>query len=172
MTVEEWRPIPGYAGYEVSSLGRVLSHQKWRGTEGPRLLAPQVGHFGYPYVQLCGVSGAPRNRRMRSVHTLVALAFLGPRPAGQEVRHLDGDPANCGVSNLAYGTKRENEADKRRHGTDPSSRTHCVNGHAFDDVNTHRDPRTGRRYCRPCTRVNSRRYRARLAGRDRSASAA
>lgn len=34
-----------------------------------------------------------------------------------ECRHLDGNPANNRLSNLKWGTKVENESDKRRHGT-------------------------------------------------------
>lgn len=50
------------------------------------------------------------------VHQLVALTFLGPRPKGQEVRHLDGDPLNNAVTNLAYGTRSENILDVMRIG--------------------------------------------------------
>lgn len=54
---------------------------------------------------------------MRTIHQLVTEAFVGPRPTGSEVRHLDGNPANNRASNLAWGTRRENMADARRHGT-------------------------------------------------------
>lgn len=159
---EEWRPIPGYEGYRVSDHGRVESLHRWRGQDGPRILRTSPNVFGYPTVQL-RKQGAPRNRVARCVHVLVAAAFLGPRPAGLEVRHLDGNPQNCHVGNLAYGTRAENIADQLRHGTHPSQRRAvCVNGHGgFDYV----DPRTGRRYCRACTAVNSRRYRARKRAR-------
>lgn len=50
------------------------------------------------------------------VHQLVALTFLGPRPKGQEVRHLDGNPLNNRADNLAYGTRTENIYDVMRIG--------------------------------------------------------
>lgn len=50
------------------------------------------------------------------VHKLVALAFLGPCPDGQEVRHLDGDPLNNRVDNLEYGSRTENILDVYRIG--------------------------------------------------------
>lgn len=50
------------------------------------------------------------------VHTLVARTFLGPRPPGQDVRHLDGNPCNNRVDNLAYGTRTENILDVYRIG--------------------------------------------------------
>lgn len=45
------------------------------------------------------------------------LAHEGERPDGQQVRHLDGNPANNQLANLCYGTPRENQADRVRHGT-------------------------------------------------------
>ena len=61
-------------------------------------------------VQLCD------GKRVRDahVHRLVAEAFLARN--GFLVRHLDGDPANNIVGNLAWGSYTDNEADKRRYG--------------------------------------------------------
>ena len=42
------------------------------------------------------------------VHELVALAFHGARPPGQEVMHLDDNPLNNRPDNLRYGTPQEN----------------------------------------------------------------
>ncbi len=41
------------------------------------------------------------------VHTLVAAAFLGPRPEGHDIIHLDGDQTNLHADNLAYVTRSE-----------------------------------------------------------------
>jgi len=84
-------------------------------------------------------------------HRLVALAFLGPRPEGAVVRHLDGDPLRPHAENLAYGTKSENLVDQVAHGTHPTaSRNHCPQGHAYDETNTRLYD--GRRYCKACYR--------------------
>lgn len=56
-------------------------------------------------------------RLARPVHRLVMEAFIGPRPEGMECRHLDGDPANNRLSNLTWGTPKENAEDQRRHGS-------------------------------------------------------
>lgn len=45
------------------------------------------------------------------VHRLVAWAFLGPQPPEAFVRHVDGDPSNNRLNNLAYGTPWENIQD-------------------------------------------------------------
>lgn len=112
---EIWKPVVGYEGYEVSSLGRVRSIglRVWNGKvhywKPGRILLPGLASNGYYTVALRGKS--------RTVHSLVADAFLGLRPAGMEVRHLDGKRANCSRTNLAYGTRVENRADSERHGT-------------------------------------------------------
>ncbi len=112
--VEEWRVITGHENYEVSNLGRVRS---WihsgkfptRRTQ-PRYLTPVGGdsHI-YPVVTLS-------NRKTRMVHSLVAEAFLGPRPDGYEVNHRDGNKANSAVDNLEYVTPSQNSRHAIRMG--------------------------------------------------------
>ena len=50
------------------------------------------------------------------LHTLMAETFVGPRPPGMGVRHLDGNPGNNAPENLAWGTQKENGADTAVHG--------------------------------------------------------
>ena len=50
------------------------------------------------------------------VHVLVLEAFVGPRPAGHEGRHLDDVRSNNTLSNLAWGTQGENYQDALRNG--------------------------------------------------------
>ena len=45
------------------------------------------------------------------IHALVAAAFIGPRPEGHDIIHLDGDPTNLHVDNLAYVTRSERMRD-------------------------------------------------------------
>lgn len=51
------------------------------------------------------------------VHHLVLEAFVGPRNAGSEARHLDGDPLNNTPANLAWSSHAENVTDQLKHGT-------------------------------------------------------
>ena len=93
---EVWKPVPGWPGYEVSSLGRVRSaarvvecedgrRRRYQG----RVLRTQTHQDGYPQVTL-SVGGAASTR---GVHRLVAEAFHGPPPfEGALVMHLDDDP--------------------------------------------------------------------------------
>ena len=108
---EIWRDIPGYEGrYQASNLGRIRSLDRrvpccrgaTRLTKG-KVLKPS-GQKADPHLRVVLGHGAPGS----TVHSLVALTFIGPCPSGQEVRHLDGNPLNNRVDNLAYGTRGEN----------------------------------------------------------------
>ena len=129
----EWRPIPGYEGrYDVSDDGRVRSYwrQPWRSTP-QRILRPMLEtKAGYPAVVLCD---GQTKRRIR-IHRLVLEAFVGPRPAGLGARHLNGNPADCRLSNLVWGTQAENMADSVRHTTSPKGVRHGMAKLTEDDV--------------------------------------
>jgi hypothetical protein len=47
-------------------------------------------------------------RKTVKVHALVALAFLGDRPNGYVINHIDGIKANNCPSNLEYCTAKSN----------------------------------------------------------------
>lgn len=120
-TCEVWRDIPGYEGrYQASNLGRVRSLDRYvkcaRGGKGTRLLKGRVlrpaGQQSDPHLRVVLGHKAPGS----CVHTLVALAFIGPRPEGCDIRHLDGNPLNNHADNLAYGTRTENILDVYRIG--------------------------------------------------------
>jgi hypothetical protein len=149
MRVTLWKPIPGYEGlYQVSENGEVLSAR--RATTRGGLLRRYPDGLGYLYVTLTREGAQKRF----AVHRLVALSFIGPCPAGQEVRHLDGNSANPSLANLAYGTHTENMQDMVRHGTSSTGRkTHCPAGHPYDEANTR--IYDGRRWCRQCVRDRS-----------------
>ena len=118
---ERWRPVVGFEGlYEVSDQGRVrgldrlIAHprggvRRWPG----RVLRACVMPHGYLEVSLC----KDGTRTLRTVHSVVAEAFHGPAPAGHEVAHENGRRADCRASNLSWKTRKDNHADKIRHGT-------------------------------------------------------
>lgn len=124
MKTEEWRPVPGWPGYEVSDLGRVLSRRR----RTPRLLRPSTTRHGYQRVSLSVVT----REKGFLVHQLVLSAFAGPCPKGKETRHLDGDPSNNRLSNLAYGTARENGRDRAWHRRNPG--TVRPDGHEMEET--------------------------------------
>lgn len=154
--VENWRPIPGWDAYEASDLGRVRSLDriiKFKDGRNAhvkgRLLSLRL-HVGTPYRRV-GLLQDGRSQR-KYVHQLVMMAFVGEAPAGQEVRHLDGNSTNNRLSNLKYGTKSENNFDQVTHGTHAeANRTHCPKGHPYSGENLYVCPK-GRRNCRACKR--------------------
>jgi HNH endonuclease/NUMOD4 motif len=107
MIREEWRPVVGYEGrYEVSNRGhvrRIAPDSMGRTMSLGRVLT-QAKTAGYMRVGLC-VEG---RQRSYLVHRLVAAAFIGPCPLGQETNHLDGIKDNNKLENLEYVTKSEN----------------------------------------------------------------
>jgi len=111
-STEEWKPIEGHKGYEVSSMGRVRSYRipRHRGFQAlPRILktTPQSGY-------LCVTLS---DRKTHGVHRLVASSFIGAIPAGMQVAHLDGNPTNNVVINLAITTPKVNQGHRKIHGT-------------------------------------------------------
>ena len=99
------------AEYYVTDAGRVVS-VKWNKV---RILQPRY-RAGSEY-QLVNLS-ADGEVSTHYVHHLVLEAFHGTKPTREwQTRHLDGNPHNNNLSNLAYGTAADNAADRVRHGT-------------------------------------------------------
>ena len=102
MPDEVWREIPGYDGdYFASNKGRILSLCR----NEPRILKPFIcsnsgSRTGYYYVEIRG--------QKQRVHRLVALAFLENPEYKPVVHHIDGNPLNNTLKNLAYATYAEN----------------------------------------------------------------
>ncbi len=119
---EEWRAVPGFPAYEVSSEGRV------------RRCAPSRSPNCRPGEVLQGAKGrylsvklfADGIGKKVSVHRVVCEAFHGPPPTpDHQVAHWDGNRENNRASNLRWATARENCSDRERHG-----RTRRLEAHA------------------------------------------
>jgi hypothetical protein len=110
--------VPGFEGvYEASATGCVRSLTRTVvGRDGIAkvmrgcVLRAHTNTGGYLCLRLG--RGAPL-----MVHQIVALTFLGPRPAGAYVCHEDGNRQNNRASNLRYDTPKANQRDRVKHGT-------------------------------------------------------
>lgn len=102
-THEVWAAYPERPQYEVSNLGRI------RGPQGLR--KPKNSKDGYLRIGL-----GPRPAITRTMHSMVAIAFLGPRPQGHVVAHKNRDKSDNRLSNLMYATYRANMLHCRHHG--------------------------------------------------------
>lgn len=134
---EEWRPIEGFPGYEVSSLGRVGSWKpaRQRGGKIPteRYILKQFLHSGKVYRQVNIRPGTGFKTKL--VHLLVCEAFHGPRPAKHQIRHRNGKGWDNRASNLCWGTPVQNAADKLKHGTHIHGEKHSQARLSAEDVN-------------------------------------
>lgn len=155
-----WKRIPGFSLYEVSTEGQVRSYNRGSHVRLPHSLARRRNRYGYATVHITTDGGECRNV---TVHSLVLLAFVGPRPQDTEIRHFDGNPDNNRISNLVYGSRSANQRDSVEHGTHANAaRTECPSGHPYDVANTYVAPGGGR-HCRACNRAAVARYKARRA---------
>lgn len=98
----EWRPVVGHPEYAVSDTGRIWS---WRTC---RLLTVSVTKKGYVRARFRYRLEDPPRHAERYVHQLVMESFIGPRAAGHEVNHIDGNTRNNRLANLEYVPHCEN----------------------------------------------------------------
>lgn len=129
MDTELWKVYPQDVRYEVSTEGRV------RTVDTGRLRKPVKIRSGY----LTLVFSTSTKHVLRYVHTMVAETWIGDRPQGLEVSHLDGNKNNCKLDNLAYETHLENHAHRYEHGTDHAGETNPAAKLTVEDIDNIRE---------------------------------
>lgn len=129
------KKCPSFIGYSATEDGRIFSHRRrgvriagsYGGTKSMIDYSHQyeLSQFttkkGYKTVCIMQENG---KARPVGVHQLVADAYIGKCPDGQEVRHIDGIHANNFPHNLCYGTSLQNADDRKKHGNYASGENH------------------------------------------------
>ena len=109
-----WHDIPGYPDYEISK--SVIIRRKSPGRYSKMVVA-QTSDKTYLGAKLRDEFGTWRRVK---VHVLMMATFVGPRPEGLVINHIDGDKLNNRLDNLEYCTQLANE----RHSLTVLGKTH------------------------------------------------
>jgi hypothetical protein len=134
--MEEWRAVPGQTQFLVSSEGRVARLMK-------------VDPPSRRYVRI-NVRDALGKMRGHLAHVWVLEAFRGPRPVGAVARHLNDDPVDNRLENLAWGTFAQNTEDAFTNGG-RTLKELCPLGHLIAGANLQVK---GRR-CKACNQARA-----------------
>lgn len=159
----EWHPIPNHPNYEITRDGRVRSVDRitakadgktyrLKGRELKQAISGRTSRLpGYMAVSLGAGS-------KRTIHSLLMETFVGPAE-GRHVRHLNGDPMDNRLENLAYDeTGTQNMRDMVEHGRQwQQKKTHCPEGHLLEPPNlVPSQLARGWRSCATCKRATDR----------------
>lgn len=91
------------------------------------------------------------NGRREMAHRAFYERFCCPIPAGMTLDHLCRNPSCVNWEHLEPVTPRENILRSNAFSAKNARKTHCPQGHEYDDANT--AIKAGRRYCRACGRA-------------------
>lgn len=156
---EIWKAIPGFEGiYEVSSKGRMKSLPRTvtHGASGYLTIRGRILKYSqsgkYPSARLY-LEGEGVNR---TIHRLVAEAFI-PNPGDLPlVLHKDDNPENYGLENLKWGTVEENSRDAKDNKRNANlEKKECKRGHPLSGRNLV-ESMLPHRSCKACSRERAR----------------
>lgn len=97
----------------------------------------------------------------RRAHRVIYELLVGPIPVGLQIDHLCRTPACVNPAHLEPVTARENTLRSLSPTAVNARKSHCQNGHPFDEANT-LVRREGFRVCRICHGEYGRQRRVRL----------
>jgi hypothetical protein len=96
-----------------------------------------------------------RDGRTQLAHRLIYEHERGPIPDGLVIDHLCRNRGCVNPDHLEVVTTRTNLLRGDTLAAANVAKTHCRNGHEYDDANTYRAP-DGQRMCRVCMRAHDR----------------
>ena len=105
----EMRPHPVFEGYYVTPTGRVYSNRSGKLREKKPTIRRKNGYY------TMSIQTAPgKTYGAYYLHHLIAETYLGARPEGLVINHIDGDKRNNNAENLEYVTQNYNVFHGRR----------------------------------------------------------
>ena len=99
---EIWKDI-GIKKYQVSNLGNV------KGQDGLRLLKTKKHLAGYTFITLCDGN----TQKHKTIHSLVMETFVGVRPIGMDIDHINRIRDDNRLENLRYITHADNQKNMK-----------------------------------------------------------
>lgn len=109
----EERTIKRFPDYKVSNYGDIISYKD----AAPRRMAAWTNQHGHEYTRLVDRKG---NHKTVLIHRVEADEFIPRTDSDLDVvRHLDDNPHNNHINNLAWGTQKDNINDM------------CINGNMY-----------------------------------------
>lgn len=105
-----WKQIPGYSLYEASNLGEI------RHIKNKKIRKYTLGQSGY--FSLTIRNDNQHNSRSSSsvkVHKLISLTFIGTKPNGYQVDHINRIRTDNRVENLRVVSREENLLNRGRY---------------------------------------------------------
>lgn len=106
-----WKQIPDFPDYEISHLGNIRSNKFGK----QHILSPRPDKDGYWRVN---ISNKDKIRKTKYIHTLIMETFVGPRPNGTVIDHINQDKQDNRVENLRYTTVQQNCINCKRYRDD------------------------------------------------------
>ena len=114
--IEEWKEIKGFdSRYSVSNYGRIRQNEIIYTTlqnkiihHEEKILEPFIWQSRYLRIDLKNNKKDKRYRLNTYIHKLVAEYFIGERPEGYVIDHIDGNYLNNRADNLRYVTQKQN----------------------------------------------------------------
>ncbi len=117
---------------------------------------------GYGAISAGGDSDSRKGGRTLRVHRVLYEIMVGPVPEGMELDHLCRNRACVRPGHLEPVTTRENALRGEGAAGRNARKTHCSQGHPYDEANTRLT--NGHRVCRACHRASERERKAAARG--------
>ena len=104
---EVWKDIHDYEGmYQISNFGNVRSIKEKGASKYKHYnMKSRIGNHGYKYLVLCDGKGKTKTK---TIHRLVAIAFIENPNGFKVVNHIDGIKTNNKTSNLEWCSYTDN----------------------------------------------------------------